>query len=92
MCVIDYRTVAVLANMIVLSPYATQDLPIMVRHHAAYDHVGLAELADQATTSTNLPGVDLACNYVQEAMERLGEIGRDWVITSHANALRRPTL
>ena len=52
MCAIDCRIVAVLANMIVLSPYATQDLPIMVRHHAAYDHVGLAELAEQTTTET----------------------------------------
>ena len=69
MCVTDCRIVAVLANMIVLSPCATQDLPIMARHHAAYDHVGLAELAEQTTTSTNLPDVDLACKYVQEAVE-----------------------
>ena len=38
MCVIDCRIVAVLANMIVLSPYATQDLATMARHHVAYDH------------------------------------------------------
>ena len=49
---LDCRIVALLANMIVLSPYATQDLATMARHHAVYDHVGLAELAEQTTTST----------------------------------------
>ena len=38
----------------------------MARQRVAFDHARLVDLAEQATTSTNLQGVDLVCTYVQE--------------------------
>ena len=56
--------------MVSLSPYATQDLATtMARQRVAYDHSLLVGIAEQATTSANLQGVDLVCKYVQEAVQ-----------------------
>ena len=49
-----------------LSPLSAQDLATMARPHVAYDHSRLVAIAEQASKSTNLKGVDVACKYVQE--------------------------
>ena len=41
----------------------------MARQNVAYNHSRLVAIAEQATASTNLRGVDLACKYVQEGAE-----------------------
>ncbi len=41
----------------------------MARQNVAYNHSRLVAIAEQATASANLRGVDLACKYVQEGAE-----------------------
>ena len=41
----------------------------MARQNVAYNHSRLVAIAEQATTSTNLQGVDLVCTYAQEGAE-----------------------
>ena len=53
----------------ILSLYSTQDLTTMARHLVAYDHSRLVTIAEKATKSTKLKGVDVACKYVQEEDE-----------------------
>ena len=38
----------------------------MARQHVAYDHSRLGAIAEKASKSTKLKGVDVACKYVQE--------------------------
>ena len=71
--------------MIVVSPYAAQDLATMARHNVAYHHASLVELAEQTTTSTNLEGVALTCKYVQETVE----ISSPAKVTFQCQTLRR---
>ena len=55
------------SNVAAISVTATSPVAIaMARQRVAFDHAMLVDLAEQATTSTNLQGVDLVCTYVQE--------------------------
>ena len=52
----------------------------MARQRVAFDHAMLVDLAEQATTSTNLQGVDLVCTYVQEEakLSRRSNVTSQW--------------
>ena len=61
----------------------------MASQRVAFDHARLVDLADQATTSTNLQGVDLVCTYVQEEakLSRRSNVTFQW----HAKTLDHQT-
>ena len=61
----------------------------MARQRAAFDHGRLVDTAEQATTSTNLQGVDLVCTYVQEEVKlsRRSNVTFQW----HAKTLDHQT-
>ena len=42
----------------------------MARQHVAYDHSRLGAIAEKASKSTKLKGVDVACKYVQEVIQK----------------------
>ena len=48
----------------------------MARQHVAYNHSRLVAIAELASKSTNLKGVDVACKYVQEEAEIVGASSR----------------